>query len=40
MVGIERRLAPDKGAARFGYVGAIPGLRRGRLCSAACRLFF
>ena len=30
VVGIKRRLAPDKGAARFGYVGAILLGRLGR----------
>jgi hypothetical protein len=39
-VGIERGPATDELPPLLGDVGAIPGLRRGRLCSAAWRLFF
>jgi hypothetical protein len=38
--GVERRLAANEDPPLFGYVGPIPGLRRGRPCSAARKLFF
>src|SRR5215208_7772702 len=39
-LGIERRLAADEDAPGLDYIRAVPGLRRGRFCSAACRVFF